>query len=249
VTLEGEVDHAGVYGITEGERLSTILKRAGGLRASAYPEGAVLERIQVRQLGEKARSDLIKRIQSEDLVSMTTSNSSTPQERQQVLQTMRQQQQQALTALRDQPASGRLVVTISSDISRWENTQVDVELRNGDVVTIPKKAAFVVVSGQVYSPSALSYVPGKNAGWYLNHAGGPTTMANRKDIFIVRANGSVIGRRRGLFGESILSIHLRPGDSVVVPEKLLALLCGRICSKWRRLCRPPLSLQHWPQSY
>jgi hypothetical protein len=63
-------------------------------------------------------------------------------------------------------------------------------------------------------------VPGKNAGWYLTRAGGVTNMGNRKDIFVVRADGSVIGRR-GRFKESVLTVRLNPGDSIVVPEKIV----------------------------
>jgi protein involved in polysaccharide export with SLBB domain len=220
VTVNGEIGHPGVYGIAEGERLSSVLKRAGGFRGSSFPPGAVLERVQVRETQEKSRQNLIQRIQSQDLTSMSVSGSTTPQEQTQMLQTIHQQQQQALAALQRQPASGRLVIRISDDISSWENTPADIEMRQGDVLTIPKRAAFVAVNGQVYSPSALTYLPGKTAGWYLEHAGGATNMGDKKNIFIVRADGSVIGRRGKLEG-SVLSIHLNPGDSVVVPEKIV----------------------------
>jgi protein involved in polysaccharide export with SLBB domain len=220
VTVNGEIGHPGVYGIAEGERLSSVLKRAGGFRGSSFPPGAVLERVQVRETQEKSRQNLIQRIQSQDLTSMSVSGSTTPQEQTQMLQTIHQQQQQALAALQRQPASGRLVIRISEDISSWENTPADIEMRQGDVLTIPKRAAFVAVNGQVYSPSALTYLPGKTAGWYLEHAGGATNMGDKKNIFIVRADGSVIGRR-GKFDGSVLSIHLNPGDSVVVPEKIV----------------------------
>src|SRR5207302_2015078 len=65
ITVKGEVLHPGTYGIQEGERLSSIIQRAGGFRANAYPYGAVFERTQVRELEEKNRSDLIQRVQSE----------------------------------------------------------------------------------------------------------------------------------------------------------------------------------------
>jgi protein involved in polysaccharide export with SLBB domain len=220
VTVNGEVGHSGVYGISVGERLSSVLERAGGLRETAYPQGAILERVRVRELGERARMNLIQRLQSEDLTSMSGTGSGTPQEEMEMLQSMRQQQQQALSALQNQPASGRLVINVSADISKWKNTQADIEMRDGDILTFPKQASFVLVSGQVYSPSALTYVPGKNAGWYLSRAGNVTNMGNKKDIFVIRADGSVIGRR-GHFKESVLSVRMNPGDSVVVPEKIV----------------------------
>ena len=113
-----------------------------------------------------------------------------------------------------------MVVTISTDIAKWENTQADIQVRDGDVLVIPKEPSLISVEGQVYSPSALSYFPGRKADWYLRHAGGPTRMANLRDAFIIRANGSVVGRQ-GKFGGSVLSIKMQPGDSIVVPEKIV----------------------------
>ena len=73
----------------------------------------------------------------------------------------------------------------------------DIELRRDDELTIPKQPGFVLVTGQVYNATALTFIPGKTAAWYLSHAGGANATANRKEIFIIRANGSVVGRRSG----------------------------------------------------
>ncbi len=134
------------------------------------------------------------------------------------------QRQQIVAVLKTQPASGRLVIKISSDLRQWQNTSADIELRAGDVLTIPKRPNFVLVSGQVYNASAITYTPGKNANWYLRQAGGATDMANSKDIYIIRANGSVIGRggnASGWWTGNVLSTVVHPGDTVVVPEKIV----------------------------
>jgi protein involved in polysaccharide export with SLBB domain len=90
------------------------------------------------------------------------------------------------------------------------------------VLRIPKRPGFVLVSGQVYNASAITFTPGKTAGWYLQHAGGTTTVANRKEIFVIRANGSVVGRRSGeWYDRNVLSTPMRPGDVVVVPQKII----------------------------
>ena len=95
-------------------------------------------------------------------------------------------------------------------------------MRSGDVLTVPKRPGFVLVSGQVYNPSAITFVPGKNAAWYLRRAGGTNDVANRKEIFIIRANGSVVGRRSGeWYAGSVLSTRLDPGDVIVVPQKII----------------------------
>src|SRR6185369_8013233 len=65
IAIKGEVMRPGTYGIQEGEKLSSVLARAGGFRPGAYPYGAILERAQVRELEEKTRADLIRRVQAE----------------------------------------------------------------------------------------------------------------------------------------------------------------------------------------
>jgi protein involved in polysaccharide export with SLBB domain len=133
-----------------------------------------------------------------------------------------QQQNQVLQRLRSQQAAGRLVIKISSDIASWANTTADIELRSGDVLTIPKRPGFILVTGQVYNASAITYVPGKDADWYLRRAGGATDLANRKEIFLIRANGLVVGRRSGeWYHDEVLSTRLNPGDVVVVPQKIV----------------------------
>ncbi len=115
-----------------------------------------------------------------------------------------------------------MVIHISSDISSWENTPADIEVRNGDRLLIPKRPGFVLVSGQVYNGSAITYAPGKSASWYLRRAGGATQVANSKDIFVIRANGSVVGRENGaFFHHDVLSTKLDPGDVVVVPQMII----------------------------
>jgi hypothetical protein len=114
------------------------------------------------------------------------------------------------------------VIHIGTDIAGWENTPADIEVRAGDVLRIPKRPGFVLVSGQVYNSSAITFSPDKTAGWYLRRAGGATEIANTRDIFIIRASGSVVGRGSGLlFGRDVLATRLDPGDVVVVPQKII----------------------------
>jgi protein involved in polysaccharide export with SLBB domain len=220
ITLEGEVTYPGPYGIQEGERLSSVLKRAGGFRATAYPTGAVLVRNQVKELEDKSRNELIHQIETTS-AGAKLAPSLSAQDDAATLQLLIQQQKEVVGRLRNQPAIGRLVIKISADIASWEGTPADIELRRGDVLTIPKKPGFVLVSGQVYNASAITFVPGKNAGWYLKRAGGSTDGGNMKEVLVIRANGLVVGRRSGEWYESgVLETKLEPGDVVVVPQKV-----------------------------
>jgi protein involved in polysaccharide export with SLBB domain len=221
VMLKGEVTYPGTYGIQEGERLSSVLKRAGGFSSSAYPMGAVLVRAEVRQIEEKSRDELIKQLETSSAGARLSPGIKLDQQAG-VLQLIAAQQQQVVARLKSQPPTGRLVIKINSDIATWENTPADIEMRAGDVLAVPKKPGFVLVSGQVYNAAAITYAPGKSAGWYLRHAGGATNLANTKEIFIIRANGSVVGRRSGeWYSESVLDTKMQPGDVVVVPQKII----------------------------
>ncbi len=219
VTINGEVEHAGSYGIEQGERLSSVLKRAGGFRESAYPIAAVLERLQVRELGEQARQQMIQRI--ETTPATVKQGAMSTQASTDIQQSLQQQRQQILTALRSHTASGRLIVNISADIGKWENTPADIEMRAGDTLVIPKRPNFVIVSGQVFNPTAISYVPGRDVAWYLRKAGGATPYGNKKYIYVLRADGSGVPRGSSWTGGSLMNIKLRPGDTVFVPEKIV----------------------------
>lgn len=221
ITVKGEVVHPGTYGIEEGERLSSVLKRAGGFRDGAYPAGSVLERVAVRQVEETNRQDMIHRVES-TLPNVSAGVGSSTQDQQNLLQTMREEQQDVLTALRNHPSTGRLVIKINTDITKWQNTSFDVVVRKGDTITIPKRPDFVLISGQVYNPTGIAYRPGKEAGWYLHQAGGVTRSGDRKNIYILRADGSVVANQKNLFSDSgILNLRMNPGDSVIVPEKII----------------------------
>jgi protein involved in polysaccharide export with SLBB domain len=221
IKIEGEISHPGSYGIQQGERLSSILRRAGGFRDTSYSTGAVLLRDEVRRLEEKSREELIRQIETSSTAARIAPSIG-PNDQSGTLQLIAQQQQQVLSRLKSQPASGRLVIHISNDIASWENTPADIEVRAGDVLRIPKRPGFVLVSGQVYNTSAITFTPGQTAAWYLRRAGGPTEIANKGEIFVIRANGSVVGRGSGsLFNHNVLSTRLEAGDVVVVPQKII----------------------------
>jgi protein involved in polysaccharide export with SLBB domain len=218
ISVSGEVMHPGRYGIQRGEHLSSILKRAGGFSTEAYPYAAILDRAQVRQAAAKSREDMVTQIQAQEAAgSMATTSttsrttSATAQER---------ERQQLLAKLKQLQPNGRMLIHITSQIEKWQNTQADVEVRPGDTLYIPKRPTFVMVAGQVYNPIAITYSAGKHADWYLKQAGGPTTLAHKKEIFVVRANGTVVGRGSGeWWSGNVLSTTLQAGDTVFVPEK------------------------------
>jgi protein involved in polysaccharide export with SLBB domain len=219
IALKGELKHPGTYGIRPGERLSSVLERAGGFQPNAYPYGAVLQRVQVREMELRSQDEVILRVKDAQS-SLELLPDTDPREKQAKL-TAIQQWQSTLDQLSSNPPLGRVTIRITSRIERWKNTSVDVEVRAGDVLVIPKRPSYIMVTGQVFNPTAVSFRPGKGANWYLGQSGGPTQLANKKAIFVIRADGSVIGTKNNLWSGESLSATLQPGDTVVVPEKAL----------------------------
>lgn len=218
ISVRGEVLHPGAYGIKPGEKLSSILLRAGGFVPDAYPYGALLERTSVRDLENKSQQELYERVKG--MEAQLTALPAADAQQKLAQETTYEQWQSAMEDLADNPPLGRVTIQISSNIRQWANTSRDIQVRDGDTLVIPKRPSQVMVQGQVYDPTAVSYRPGKSAKWYLNQSGGPTNLANKKAIFVVRADGTVIGGRGGmLWMGGGLDQTLQPGDTVVVPEK------------------------------
>jgi protein involved in polysaccharide export with SLBB domain len=219
VTLRGEVRKPGVYGIQPGEHLSSLLKRAGGLLPTAYSRAALFERNDVRTLQQQSRQELIERLEQESTV-VKTAVSTTGTEEAALQQAALQQRQRVLDALKKAPVSGRLVIHLRPDRKDFDGSPDDIELRAGDLLTVPKQPGAVLVIGQVYNANALTYTPGRNANWYLSRAGGATQLGNRSAIFIIRADGSVTSGKQGnLWSGGVLAAAMGPGDTIVVPEK------------------------------
>ena len=220
ITVKGEVLHPGDYGIEDGERLSSVLKRAGGLRPDAYPYGAILERRQVLELEAKNRSDLIRQVQAQQSMLQLMPDEGDASQKQ-AKEAVLGQWQATLDGLRSAPPEGRLVIHISRNVGKWENTPADIQVRAGDLLPIPKTPTYIVVNGHVYNPTAITYRPGKSASWYLRQAEAPPTWRIRKEsswcAAMVRWSGK--RKRRMVHGRyferraAARGYGLRPGES------------------------------------
>jgi polysaccharide biosynthesis/export protein len=220
IALKGEVQHPGTYGIRPGERLSSILARAGGFNAQADPYGAVLMRRDVRELEMQSRLELVQRVKAEQVSLRALPEADTDQKNAKL--TAIAETETTLQQLQANPPIGRVVIHIQPDLKQWRDTTKDVAVRDGDVLFVPKKAGYVMVNGQVFNATAISYQPGRSAKWYLSQAGGLTPLADKKAVFVIRGDGSVIASKNntgGWWSGDPLGAALKPGDTVVVPEK------------------------------
>ena len=223
ITLSGQVQHPGTYGIKPGERLSSALMRAGGFTSEAYPTGAVLMRKEVRDIEMTSRDELVRRLVDQKVYLKSLPD--VDQDTKNAKLTAIAQTETTLDQLQSNAPIGRVVIHIQPKMSAWQNTAADIPLRDGDVLLVPKESNYIVVSGQVFHPTAVGHRPGRSAKWYLSQAGGFTQLADKKAIFVVRADGSVLGSTNNSnwwSGDSWNST-LRPGDMIVVPEKAPAI--------------------------
>jgi polysaccharide export outer membrane protein len=222
VMVRGEVQHPATYGIEPGERLSSLLQRCGGFTSQSNPYGAVLVRREVRDLEMRSHTELIERLKGEEryLKSLPEGDS----DQKSLKLTAVAQTETTLQQLQANPPVGRVVIHIPADannLASFAKTPADIQLRSGDEIIIPKKNNYVMVNGQVFNPTAVSYVPGRSAKWYLSQSGGLTQLADKSAAFVVRADGSVLSSKNnsGFWSGDPMSAVLKPGDSIVVPEK------------------------------
>ena len=219
VRVIGEVQNPATYGIQPGERLSSVLARCNGFTPEAYPYGAVLLRKEVRDVEMRSRLELVSRLKAEQgyLKSLPEGDA----DQKSVKLTALAQTDTALQQLEATPPAGRVVIHIPPDLKKFAHSPGDTGLRDGDELFVPKKANYVMVSGQVFNPTAVSYLPGRSAKWYLRQSGGITQIADKGAVFVVRADGSVLSAKNvsGMWSGDPMNAVLKPGDSIVVPEK------------------------------
>ena len=220
VTLSGEVRRPGTYPIVQGERLSSVLRRAGGFTEDAYPRGALFIREQLRQQ-QQAELERFMRAQEEVLLlesARTTAGAaeltSASRDEAVLLQQSVQQRRQLLEVLKAKVVLGRLVVRVDVP-DRMEGTADDIPLEGGDSLSIPKQPSSVLVFGSVRNPTAVVYEAGRDLEFYLNRAGGLNKDADKDELYIVKADGSAIA--------GFLKLRkIESGDIIVVPTKLEA---------------------------
>jgi protein involved in polysaccharide export with SLBB domain len=219
IEIAGEVRHPGGYPIHQGETLSSALRRAGGLTDLAFDEGAIFIREELKQREKEQLDMLTNRLQS-DLAALSLQAVSTSAATNggggnagQALAVG----QQLIQQIRNTKPVGRLVIDLHRVVSGSIGASGDVLLRDGDRLLIPKKTQEITVLGEVQNPTSHVYRAGLSRDDYIYKSGGATQRADRKRIYIVRANGDVVaGGRRGWFRRSQAG-DIRPGDTIVVP--------------------------------
>ena len=217
VKLSGEVRYPGEYTFHHGERISTIIERAGGYTDQAWLPGAVFKRRALRADQERQLARALQTTQVEQqLAAIKAAASENGEESSTTLQQSSVYRELAQQLARIKP-DGRLVVQLSADPS-FAGSRNDIELENGDELHVPMQASTVIVEGAVGSPSTLTWEPGHNIRHYIELAGGFSRFSDRNEVKLIRADGSALGRtRRHRPAHSFLGTRVEPGDTILVP--------------------------------
>lgn len=203
VKVEGEVLYPGMYTITnKDERVSDLLRRAGGLTALAYIKGASLKRDGAQKVNgkneinqeEEARNKLAKLQRLQENVKDTTSAKVTEE------------------VLKNVYVGIKLEKILENPL-----TQVDLILEEGDILRIPKQLQTVKVNGEILYPVTTIFNPGRDFKYYISQGGGFSSKSLKRRSYVIYANGSVKSTSKIFFFNNFPKIE--PGAELFVPQK------------------------------
>ena len=237
VLVKGRVLRPGPYTVRDGDRLDSVLIRCGGMLPDAYPQGAIflrksVKRVQQQRL-EESRARLGSNLAQLELYGAqtrkTSSTVASPAETAGAMKFL----ESVIQESKGVQAQGRVVIHLEP-VPNLRHSGYDLVLEDGDQLIIPRRPSSVNVLGQVYNPTAVVYDPQLTLGEYLTKAGGPTELADPDNIMVVKADGSSMTQqgykhngKQGIFpllpvvSGGFNSIHLEPGDTVYVPDKVI----------------------------
>ncbi len=237
VWIEGEVNAPGAYRAGPGETLRDLVARAGGLTSRAYLFASDFRRESTRAEQQKQLDKMIdemdKELRSRTIVLATRASEEDRLAGQEQIAAQRSQ----LERLRQTQATGRIVLDLQPSDVQASALPLILRLEDGDRLFIPDRPATVEVAGNVYNQSSFIYKPGKSVRDYVEEAGGGTRTADRGRLFVIRADGSVLSKQmhRSLWAGNFDSLQLRPGDTVVMPERIRTTSVLRELRDWSQV--------------
>jgi len=222
ILLVGEVKFPGKYVIRRGETLKQVMQRAGGLTDYAFADGSVFTREELKKREQEQLDMLATRMQT-DITMLALQGAAANQAGSAGALSVGQA---LLGQLKAAKAVGRLVIDLNATIKAPQGSAMDVILRDGDQLIVPKQQQQVTVIGEVQTSTSHLYRPELSRDDYISLSGGLTRRADRSKIYVVRANGSVVASDGSRWFEHGSDVKIKPGDTIVAPldtERLPAL--------------------------
>ena len=234
VSISGQVQNVGKYTLsTRVERVSEIVKRAGGLIGEAYGEGAYIKRSRYnidtlkadesKTSIEEAYNRKFKAQQEQEkqnLATILNSSSANGMENQNSLDAQNQKKKNLKDTLdllfkELNEDTYQIAIDINKIIEK-PGSEFDLVLRDKDEIIIPKTDNRVKISGGVLRPTNIVYREGLTVGECISAAGGISEYAKRGRAYVIYANGK--SNRTKMFGIFRVNPPIRPGSEVVIPE-------------------------------
>ena len=247
VTIKGEVLYPGDFAISgANERISDVIKRAGGLSNFAYPKGASLIRRTVYYKGpttEELKEKVLREIrnnldpemtrkqnEAEELLYDRIDNKLNQKELDRLKKEQEQARQQLFQNLSvlDSLSSDSTLVKMRlnerdfvgidlESIMKNPGSEEDLILMEGDVIQVPKELQTVRMIGEVLLPTTTRFIQNQSLKKYISKAGGFTEKARRSKTYVVYANGDA-KRTHSFLGLKFYP-QLEPGAEIIVPLK------------------------------
>jgi len=220
IRLEGEFASSGIYSVGPGETLSDVVKRAGGLTSKAYLYGSNFTRESARTFQQQRLDEYVESLSAD--MERAIANRSVASSTGVTDPTSLAEQRLLISQLRRLRATGRVVLEFTPE-STGLGAIPSLPLEDGDVFRVPPTPNTVSVVGAVYGQNVFLYSGSRKLNDYVALAGKPNRIADRKHAFIIRADGSIYSRERaqGSFSNRFETTRINPGDSIVIPEKLI----------------------------
>ena len=213
VVVKGQVRFPGTYTIETGEKLSSVLKRAGGFTDEAFVDGTVFTRESVRQNQVKQYNNSLAMIKRQlAIYNAMPANAQKTGVSSNSISTLSEVMNEAE---KYQPI-GRISMILDSNITKIKESEFDLVLKDQDSITVPARIDTVTVFGEVFNPTSFIYSDGIDAQGYIELASGYTRGADKDSVYVIHANGT---SEPAVSGWWIFKSYaqINKGDTVVVP--------------------------------
>lgn len=223
VTLKGEFLFPGVYPVFRGERLSSVIRRAGGYTERAYLRGARLTRLSVQQQQQKRMDEALLKAERDlgQKQGALAAKAASKEELESTKATL-EALSKSIEQMRNLKAEGRIVIRLLP-LQQFEASTFNLILEGGETLEVPQRPDVVHVLGHVYNQTSFVHQSDLvDVNSYLAMAGGPTSDADTSEMYVVRSDGSVFSKKQTSFWSlsGFGSSLFLPGDTLVVPQKL-----------------------------
>lgn len=210
VTLAGQVRFPGKYTIETGEKLSSVIKRAGGFRDTAFIEGAVFTRESIRQNQLRQYNNTLARIKRQ----LAIFNAMPANAKESVSTGSLSTLNEVMAEAKKYQPIGRISIKLDANLTAFEEESYNLVLEDKDTLIIPSQKDTVTVFGEVFNPTSFVYDDKLTPEDYIKLASGYARGADKESVYVIHADGTSEPIASGWFDSTV---EIKKGDTIVVP--------------------------------